>query len=188
MKILTLNKKNIKDFAKERNLLLQKSKEKWNFFLDTDETISDELLNVFKTIDLENGLYKAYKVRRDNLFVKQKVGSDYLVRLVNKKNTKWVRAVHEYPVVEGKIGRLNGSIIHNTADSLNFYLNKINKYSTIHARENEKEKKEPSVFKIVFYPIAKFFTTLINSRNIVFSIYQSFHSYLAWTKLYFGEY
>ena len=188
MKILTLNKKNIIDFAKERNLLLKKSKESWNFFLDSDETISDELLSTLKNMDLESSPYKAYKVKRTNLFVKQKVGADCVVRLVNKNGTRWVRAVHEYPVVDGKIGRLKGLIIHNTADNLSYYLNKMNKYSTIHALENKKEGKTSSLLKIVFYPIAKFFVTLVTSRNIVFSIYQSFHSYLAWTKLYFGEY
>ena len=61
----------------------------------------------------------------------------------------------------------------------------MNYYSDLHAKENLKEGKRSTLYKIIFFPIAKFFVSLIKSKHIVFSIMQSLHSYLSWTKLYF---
>ena len=83
------------------------------------------------------------------------------------------------------MGEIDNYIIHNTAVNLATYVNKINNYSTLHARANLKEGKKSNLLKIIFFPMAKFIVTYLRSRHIVFSIMQSLHSYLSWTKLYF---
>jgi len=192
MKILTLNKKNITDFASARNDLLDKSASDWNLFLDSDERLSKKINQSFsKSLN-------QYALERKNFFLGQYVGSDKIVRLVKKGTGKWQRAVHEtwtpnktlLPAgrQDSRCGILNSVIIHNTADNLVDYLSKINNYSTLHAKENKKESKISNIFKIIFFPMAKFIITLIKSRNIVFSIMQSLHSYLSWTKLYLRQY
>lgn len=181
LSILTLNKPNITDFAKERNDLLEKSKSDWNLFLDNDEKLSKPISNI-------SDKYDGYILKRRNYFLGQYVGTDKIIRLVKKNTGKFVRTVHEiwFPKTSHPAGvMLSPTIIHNTADSLSKYLDKINNYSTLHATANLKENKKSSLFKIVFFPIAKFFVTFIKSRHLVFSIMQSLHSHLSWTKLYF---
>ena len=165
----TLNKPNIIDFAEARNDLLKKSKTDWVLFLDSDEKID------------------SYYLKRKNYFLGQYVGTDKIIRLVKKGTGKFARAVHEIwiPNEKHKNGIIKEKIIHNTADNLRDYMKKMNYYSDLHAKENLKEGKRSTLYKIIFFPIAKFFVSLIKSKHIVFSIMQSLHSYLSWTKLYF---
>ena len=175
--VITLNKKGITDFAKERNLLLSKAKRAWVLFLDSDEELSGRIL-------ISDG-FNGYRLRRDNYFLGKFVGSDLIVRLARKDSGKWVRRVHEVWKVKGKIGTQKAYIIHNTADNLTAYIEKINFYSDLHARANMEEGKSSNLFKIIFFPRLKFILTLFKSKNVIFSIMQSFHSFLSWTKLYF---
>lgn len=176
----TLNKPNITNFAEARNDLLKKSKTDWVLFLDSDEVLSEPIKNLDKK-------YDGYILNRKNYFLGQYVGTDKIIRLVKKGTGKFVRSVHEVwlPKTSHPAGvMMSPIIIHNTANSLSKYLDKINNYSTLHAKANLNEGKRSNFFKIIFFPIGKFFVTLIKSKHIVFSIMQSLHSYLSWTKMY----
>ncbi len=174
---LTLNKPNITDFAKERNELLKKAKTDWILFLDSDEKLSKPIKDISNKFD-------GYYLTRKNYFLGQYVGTDKIIRLGKKNSGKWKRSVHETWEID-KVGEIDNYIIHNTAVNLAAYVNKINNYSTLHARANLKEGKKSNLLKIIFFPMAKFIVTYLRSRHIVFSIMQSLHSYLSWTKLYF---
>lgn len=176
--ILILKKNNITDFAKARNELMKKSKGDWFLFLDSDETISNSKFQI-------SNKFSSYQLTRKNYFLGQYVGSEKIIRLVKKNSGKWVRKVHEIFVPKRRAGYLPNVIVHNTANNLSDYINKINYYSDLHAKENKNEGKKSNLFKIIFYPISKFFVTLVKSGNIVFSIMQSLHSFLSWTKLLF---
>lgn len=183
VKVLTLKEKKISDFAKSRNIMLNKSKENWNLFLDTDEKIDTTNFNV-------DDSYSGYYLKRKNYFLGTLAGEDRIIRLVKRGSGQFVRSVHEYwqPNNGYKVGNLNKTIIHNTAKDLRSYIDKINIYSTLHAKENKNEKKDSNILKIIFLPFLKFVFTYIRTKNIVFSIMQSFHSFLSWTKLYLKQY
>lgn len=201
LNILTINKPNITDFAKERNILLNNSKNEWNLFLDRDEKLNNENVSLrgakgdaaIKNNRLlhfvrNDTKYESFYIKRKNYFLGQDVGTDKIIRLVKKGTGKWMRAVHEVwvPNDNSKVGNIDDIyIIHDTAANLTDYINKMNNYSSLHAKENLKEGKKSSLFKIIFFPVQKFLVTYIKSKNIVFSIMQSSHSYLAWSKLYF---
>lgn len=182
LEIVILKKENISDFAKERNLALKESQTEWVFFIDTDETISKELEKEINRLDFKD--YNGFYIRRKNYFCGQFVGEDKIIRLAKKDAGKWKRVVHETWNVSGKIGELKNPIIHNTADNLSDYIKKINFYSTLHAEANRAEGKQSSLFKIILYPKMKFLETFLKSRHFVFSLAQSFHSFLAWSKLW----
>ncbi len=180
LSILKLNKPNITDFAKERNELLKKAKTDWVLFIDNDETISNLQLPI-------SNQFTSYQLSRHNYFLGQYVGKDKIIRLVKRGTGRFVRKVHEVwePNDWSKVGFIKTPIVHNTADNLTDYIEKMNTYSDLHAASNLSEGKRSSLIKIIIYPIAKFFVTFIKSRNVVFSIMQSLHSHLSWTKLYF---
>jgi len=184
-KIIVLMKKDVADFAKERNLLLEKTKADWVLFLDSDEILTPELENEIKNLNPDH--YGAYYIKRKNYFLGRYVGTDKIIRLIKKGSGKWRRLVHEtyHPRGGTEVGLLKNYLIHNTAKNLHAYIDKVNNYSTLHALANKKEGKKASVFKIIFYPIFKFIQTYAKSRHVVFSIIQSFHSFLSWAKLYF---
>jgi glycosyltransferase involved in cell wall biosynthesis len=181
LEIITLNKPGITNFAKARNELLKKAKSEWVLFVDSDEVVSKELYTqVLKQIESDS--YNGFYIYRRNYFLGKYIGEDKIIRLGRKSSGEWQRAVHETWVIKGKVGELRNPLTHNTASSLHDYITKINNYSDVHAKENYNEGKKSSLVKIICYPVGKFVVTLFKSRNIVFSIMQSFHSFLAWSK------
>jgi glycosyltransferase involved in cell wall biosynthesis len=184
LEIITLKKENITDFAKERNNLLKESKADWVMFLDSDETLSKELEKEITNLKLENSNFSGFYVKRKIYFCGQYVGVDKALRLGRQGTGKWARAVHETWEIKGKVGNLKNYIIHNTATNLHDYIDKINNYSDIHARENYKEGKRSNIFKIMFYPKMKFLENIFKGRGFVFSLMQALHSFLGWTKLW----
>lgn len=178
--IITLNQKNIEDFAKTRNTLLKKARTDWVLFLDSDEKLSDGLKKEIEDLDLEN--FKGFYVKRKNFFLGREAGTDKILRLGNKKAGKWYRQVHETWKIKGKTGELKNPIIHNTADSISEMITKINLYSSLHAVANKKEGKKTNTLKIIIYPKLKFIQSLLMGRGVAFSILQAFHSFLSWSK------
>lgn len=180
--IITLKKPGITDFAKERNLLLDKSKAEWILFLDSDEKLSKALEKEISDLDPKE--YGGFVIKRKIIFLGKEIGEDKVVRLVKQNSGKWVRAVHETWQTRRKVRPLDGYIIHNTADNLYDYIDKVNKYSYVHAKENRKEGKTSNLVKIIFYPKFKLIENLLAGRGFVFSMCQSFHSFLAWANLW----
>ena len=178
--IITLNQKNVTDFSDARNRLLRNSKTEWVLFLDTDEKLSKELSEEISNLDPKE--YNGFYIKRKIIFLGKVIGKDKVLRLAKRNSGRWVRKVHEIWQVNGKVGILNNYIIHNTADNLHDYIGKINNYSSIHATENRNEGKHSNLFKIIFYPKVKLIQNLFEGRGFVFSMLQSFHSFLGWAK------
>lgn len=182
LEFITLNKRNISDFAKERNLLLKRSRSEWVFFVDSDEKVTPELMKeINNTLNKVRNL-NAFYIKRKIYFLGKNIGEDKVLRLAKRNSGKWNRAVHEVWDVKTRFGTLKNYLIHDTAHNLRDYIDKMNTYSSIHAIENRKEGKTASLFKIIFYPKIKFLQNILMGRGVVFSILQSFHSFLGWAK------
>ena len=177
---LRLNQENIKDFAQARNRLLKRTKGEWVLFLDKDEKLSNSLSKEIS--DLDPAGYSGFYIKRKIIFLGREIGTDKVLRLAKKNSGFWVRKVHETWQVKGKVGMLRNYIIHNTAENLHDYIAKVNSYSSIHAAENRREGKRSNLFKIIFYPKIKFIQNFLAGRGFVFSLIQSFHSFLGWAK------
>lgn len=182
--VLTLNKKNIIDFAKERNDLLRKAKAEWVLFVDQDEIVTESLKKEISKAILSSR-YDGFYIKRKIYFCGIPAGEDRMLRLGRKNAGQWRRKVHEYWDIDGKVGTLNNYIIHDTAVDLNSYIKKVDYHSTLHAEEVNREGKHSSLIKIIVYPLGNLVVHFFKSRNIVYSIMKSLHSFLSWTKLYF---
>lgn len=182
--VVTLHKPNITDFAKERNELLKEAKTDWVLFLDSDEIVTDELQKEISNAILDKN-YNGYYIKRKIIFCGIPAGEDKMLRLGRKSAGQWRRKVHEVWDIAGKVGTLDNYIIHNTASDLHSYIKKVDYHSTLHAGEILKEGKRSSLVKIIIYALGNLVVHYFKSRNIVYSIMKSLHSYLSWTKLYF---
>lgn len=187
------------DFAGQRNFGLSKASEDWVLFLDADEVISpslrDEIFNLKFPSDNFEGFYIK---RRDILWGKElkhgETGTARLLRLGKKKAGLWNRKVHEYWSVKGKLGELENPILHHPHQSIREFVSDINFYSSLHAGENRSEKKNSSLFKIIVLSKAKFIYNMIillgfldGMRGFVLTLLMSFHSFLAWSKLFLKD-
>ncbi len=183
--ILTLKNLDISDFSHERNKLLQKGDKEWLLFLDTDEVISAELKNELNKLKPESEISGYYVKRKGTV-------EEKILRLAKKDSGKWIRCVHEVWRIKGKTKVLKSYILHNEDKKISNIINKTNFYSTLHAKANKSEGKISNVIKIIVYPFLKFIQTYFFKKaykkgiwGFVFSLMQSFQSFLSWTKLYF---
>lgn len=182
LQIISLKKDGITDFSEERNKLLKATKADWVFFLDSDEQMSQELLNEVKKV-IKESKFNGFFVYRWNYFLGKFIGTDKILRLARMNSGFWERRVHEVWKIKGMIGQIKTPLIHNTAANLAEYINKINFYSKLHAKENSQEGKNSNLTKVLFYPLFKFIQSIFMGRGVVFSILQAFHSFLAWSQL-----
>lgn len=185
-----------KDFSQQRNFALQNASTKWVLFVDADEVVSKELQEEIKERIQTDSVKGFYLKRRDTWMGKEmrygEGGSNYLLRLARKGSGTWARRVHEVWDVNGKVEKLHGVLFHYPHPLVSDFINHINFHSTIHSEENFKEGKKSDLVKIMIYPPGKFIynffakgAVLDGYRGFVYSLLMSFHSFLAWSKLWF---
>lgn len=188
------------DFASQRNFGLQKAEGKWVLFIDADEQVSSILgSEIIQAVNNPELKYAGFLLKRqDNLWGKRlkhgEFGTISLLRLAKKEAGKWKRAVHEYWDIKGDIGRITSPLLHYPHQTLNEFIADINWHSSLHSEANLKEGKKSNIFKIHFYPKLKFLNNWIikgglldGTEGFVAALMMSFHSFLAWSKLWIKQ-
>ncbi len=187
------------DFSKQRNYGLSKAKSDWVLFIDADERVTPELRREINDILIEeknkpmlNGMYVK---RIDFLWGKQlkhgETGNIKLLRLARKKAGIWQGTVHEKWLIEGNTDELENSLFHYPHPSLSEFLQEINFYTTLRAKELQRNGKQCSIWEVLFYPKAKFILNyfvklgfLDGIEGFIHAILMSFHSFLVRAKLW----
>lgn len=196
--VLTLDTPDIKDFALERNKMLSSAKTDWALFLDSDEVLSPDLEQELKeTLASKSAqYYSAYQIRRQDTFLNQvlrhgETGHAYFVRLAKRDWGHWEGVVHEKWQGSGLVGTLKNPIIHNPHSTLSVFVDKINNYSSLAAKERHMAGQHSSFFHITAYPLAKFVQNyffrlgfLDGVPGLTHALMMSWHSYLTHTKNY----
>lgn len=185
------------DFAAQRNFGLGKATHKWVLFVDADERVNKELKEEMeREISTLNNPFLGYFFKRDDYIFGKKLNfgetaSVALLRLARKSVGKWIRNVHEVWEVQGRTKTLKNSLRHYPHQTLREFINDINFHSDLHAVANYKEGKRSSWIKILFWPRAHGFKNWVlklgfldGTEGFVFALMMSFHSFLAWSKLW----
>jgi len=141
-------------FGRQKQKAVELAKNDWVFVLDSDERISsalkEEIIN-----ELKNPKNDAYFVARINNFWGRDIKflglyPDYSIRLFNRKKAKFNnRDVHESVECECKKGYLKNPMRHLAYESVEEFIAKQNRYSSIGAKPNR--------LKAVFSPLWTFF-------------------------------
>jgi glycosyltransferase involved in cell wall biosynthesis len=181
------------DFAQQRNFGLSKALNEWVLFIDSDEVISEKLSNEIQNKILDNQ-FDGFFIKRRDIFLKRELkygetGKIKLLRLARKTSGKWKRKVHEYWDIAGKIEELKNPILHEKKEKLSVFINKLNFYSDLHAKELKKEGRSINFIKIIIWPAGKFINNYIlklgfldGTPGFMIAFMMSFHSFLAWSK------
>ena len=141
-------------FGKQKQFGVNLAGNDWVFVLDSDEIILPPLRDEINEI-LKEPKFMAYRAPRLNLFFGKEVRNmglypDFSVRLFDRTHAKFNgREIHEKVVVDGETGELKNPFLHHAYESIEQFIDKQNRYSSLGARRNK--------FKAVLHPAWTFF-------------------------------
>jgi len=134
-------------FGETKNAAGRCSKHDWILSLDSDEILNEPLINEISQLDF-TGIKNVYKLKRDNYFLGNETqNSNIIVRLYNKKYTKFDDSiVHEKIIIpkDAYVMTLKHSFTHLYILNINQTLRKI-----IHYTDLGSEGKKVCFFSVV---------------------------------------
>ena len=158
-------------FGPLKNLALQKAKNDWILSIDSDEIVTPELIKSIEKLDPKK-INRVYCINRINHYRGKAIKCcgwypDIVMRLFNKKHTNFNDAlVHEsliiHPDTQKKI--LKGAIKHYPFDSIESLIDKMQKYSSLYAKQS---KKNSSLLKAFSRATFAFFKNYFLQRGFL---------------------
>lgn len=150
-------------FGKQKQFGVEQATHDWVLCLDDDEIVSQNLQQSIKEALINNeSKYHAYKFARSNYFMGRylKHGEgypDWSLRLFNKHYAHWSDdLVHEYVITNCDVEILSGDLLHHSCNSIEDYLNKQNKYTSLQAEKMAENGVKVKPIKIIISPIFRF--------------------------------
>lgn len=151
-----------KGFGPQKNSVIDKCSGEWILLIDADEELSESLVSKIKKIINGKTDYNVYKINRSSVCFGKRIryggwSNQYAVRLWKKNLVKVnENLVHEDYLTEEKIGFIKEQINHYSYLTLEDYLNRFNRYTTLGAQEYYKRGKNTGIFSIIVNPFFKF--------------------------------
>ena len=152
-------------FGSQKNKAVSLAKNDWVFVLDSDERIIDALKNEIMLL-LEDPQNDGYFVPRLNNFWGKNIKTcglypDYSIRLFNRKKAKFNDVpVHESVQLKVNIGYLKNDMIHLAYKSIDDFITKQNRYSTLHHKKRD-------IIKAILNPYWTFFKLYILKKGFM---------------------
>lgn len=182
------------DFSYLRNIGREKAKSDWLLYIDADERIDKELASEIKSVLNGSQEFAAYSVVRKNyLLGKPSDNLEKMSRLIKKdKLIGWQGSLHESPIISGKVGTLQGNLLHYTHRNISSMVDKTNEWSDIEAQLLYKSShpfmREWRFMRIM---LTSFYRSYIKEKGwkmgsvgIIEGIYQAFSSFITYSKLW----
>lgn len=191
-------KRTFDNYSNQRNFGIEKASNDWILMFDSDEeTESSFPFSIDQAV--EKSGFNAYKLPRKNIvFGKwiQHAGwyPDFQTRLFRKGKAHYERLVHEKLEVVGETGELTSHIIHHNYDTVSQFLDKLQKYTTLEAKEllgtGYKFHWPDMILKSNGEFLRRFFAEegyKDGLHGLVLSILQGFYTYIVYLKLWENE-
>ena len=141
----------------------------WVLCIDADERVSERLReSICAVLPATEGSPRGaptlatYRLSRCNKFMGRylKHGEgypDWCLRLFDRRRARWSDdPVHEKVIATGEVGSLPGDLLHESAESLDAYLAKQNRYSTIAAEAALAQGRRATVAHLLLSPLLRF--------------------------------
>ncbi len=158
-------------FGALKNLAIEKAKNEWILSIDSDEILSSKLLESIKNLELKDKNI-VYEISRLNHYKKKPIKCcgwypDRVLRLFNRKYTKFSDVlVHESLIKKDdtQVEKLNGFLLHYPFENATELIEKMQRYSTLYAKES---KKKSTPTKAFFRATFAFFKNYILQRGFL---------------------
>lgn len=148
-------------FGPQKQFAVEQAGNDWVLCVDADERVSPKLAASIATALAMPG-FASYRCPRRNRFMGRYLRHgegypDWSLRLFDRRQARWSdAAVHERVVTEGAVGTLAGDLLHDSAESLEHYLEKQNRYSTLAAEIALAAGKRSSATRLLLSPLWRF--------------------------------
>ena len=147
-------------FGPQKDLAVRTARNDWVLCLDADERVSVELASAVRSALSVTTAYSAFRCARSNRFLGRYLRHgegypDWSLRLFDRRVAHWSSdAVHEKVICSAPVGRVAGDLLHDTADTLDSYLAKQNRYTSLAAQDYA--GGEVSAARLVLSPLVRF--------------------------------
>lgn len=182
-------------YAGQKNWAAEQATHDWILSLDADEALSEPLEAEILALKKSGPRYDGYTMPR----LAQYLGKwilhsgwypDRKIRLYNRAKGKWVGDfVHESVTLSGRVGHLDGNILHFTCESLAEHVKTMDRYTTLAAQEIAARKIQVPITKMIFDPAWTFFKTYFLQRGfqdgvegLTIAYMAAFYTFLKYTK------
>ena len=150
-------------FGAQKQFAVERAAHDWVLCLDADERVSPALAAAIRAAFAggEPAAF-AYAIARRNRFLGRWLRHgegypDWTVRLFDRRRAHWSDdAVHERVVTAGAPARLAGDLMHASAESLDAYIAKQNRYTTLQAAAIHARGGHASFARLALAPVSRF--------------------------------
>jgi len=124
-----------------RNYAISKASNPWVLVLDADEEVPLKLAQKITQV-LKSPKADYYRIPRKNIIFghwmkHSRWWPDYNIRLFKKNSVSWNEVIHTVPMTQGIGGEIEDkeeyALVHHNYNSVEEYIERMNRYSTLHA-------------------------------------------------------
>ncbi len=148
-------------YGRQKQYAVAQAAHDWVLCLDADERVSEALRDAI-VAELGAPRGYVYAMPRCNRFLGRWLRHgegypDWNTRLFHRAHARWSDdPVHEHVLTTHPVIRLRGDLMHESAETLERYLEKQNRYTTLQAERMFAEGRSAGAFGLVFSPLARF--------------------------------
>ena len=148
-------------YGRQKSFAVGQATHDWVICIDADEIVGPALRASIEGA-LADPAFRAYEMARCNRFMGAWLRHgegypDWILRLFDRRSARWSDdPVHEKVVTDERVGRLDGDLLHESAETLHSYLEKQNLYTTLQAQALYRSGKRASAAKLVLSPLFRF--------------------------------
>ena len=180
-------------FGRQKQHAVSIARHDWVLCLDVDERVTEPLARSIRDA-LAGRKYRAWRMARRNRFLGRWLGHgegypDWSVRLFHRTHAGWSSdEVHEAVLTTTEVGRLEGDLLHESAEDVATYMSKQNRYTSLHAQALFRQGVRAGYWRLFASPLARFVKFYLlrlgfldggpGFAHIVIGCNNSFHKYL----------
>jgi glycosyltransferase involved in cell wall biosynthesis len=183
-------------YSAQKQAALDLTTHRWVLLLDSDEMLSESAITGIRQV-LEDGPDQAgYELPRiEQMFWQMQSPRsrlNYFLRLFDKTRGRISdMPVHEVPIVDGPVGRIEGPFLHFSEIDIQTKVDKVNRFSTLLVEDKLRKGQRSERLRMILAPPFAFVRAYLLKRQFfngwagfIASVTGAFYVFLKYAKLY----